>query len=100
MASSVTIITSLTRQGGPHEHQIAGVATQLKEVATEEFKQYARQVRANARALADQLVTKYGYTLATGGTDNHLVLWDLKPQQLNGAKMQVIMSFNTPSNQS
>ena len=77
-------------QGGPHEHQIAGVATQLKEVATEEFKEYARQVRANARAVADQLKTKYGYTLATGGTDNHLVLWDLKPQALNGAKMQAV----------
>lgn len=77
-------------QGGPHEHQIAGVATQLKEVATEEFKEYARQVRANARAVADQLKTKYGYTLATGGTDNHLVLWDLKPQSLNGSKMQAV----------
>jgi glycine hydroxymethyltransferase len=77
-------------QGGPHEHQIAGVATQLKEVATEDFKMYARQVRANSRALADQLSSKYGYTLATGGTDNHLVLWDLKPQQLNGAKMQTV----------
>ena len=61
-------------------HQIAGIATQLKEVATEEFKQYSKQVRANARALADQLTSKYGYTLATGGTENHLVLWDLKPQ--------------------
>ena len=55
-------------QGGPHIHQIAGIATQLKEVNTEAFKEYSRQMRANARALADQLVTKYGYTLATGGT--------------------------------
>ena len=77
-------------QGGPHVHQIAGIATQLKEVNTEEFKLYAKQVRANCKALADQLVTKYGYTLATGGTDNHLILWDLKPQSLNGAKMQTI----------
>jgi len=77
-------------QGGPHVHQIAGVATQLKEVATEEFRQYALQVQANARALADQLKTVYGYSLATEGTDNHLVLWDLKPQSLNGAKMQTI----------
>ena len=61
-------------------HQIAGIATQLKEVATEEFKQYSKQVRANAKALADQLTNKHGYTLATGGTENHLVLWDLKPQ--------------------
>mmetsp|Transcript_99647 Transcript_99647/g.281240 ORF Transcript_99647/g.281240 Transcript_99647/m.281240 type:complete len:470 (-) Transcript_99647:69-1478(-) len=77
-------------QGGPHVHQIAGVATQLKEAATEEFKQYAKQVVANAQALADQLTTKYGYTLATGGTINHLILWDLKPQALTGSKMQTI----------
>lgn len=77
-------------QGGPHEHQIAGVATQLKEVATEEFRVYAKQVRANAQALADQLSSVHGYTLATGGTENHLVLWDLKPQALNGSRMQTI----------
>jgi len=77
-------------QGGPHVHQIAGVATQLKEVATEEFKQYSLQVQANARALADQLISVHGYTIATGGTDNHLVLWDLKPQSLTGSKMQTI----------
>jgi glycine hydroxymethyltransferase len=77
-------------QGGPHVHQIAGVATQLKEVNTPEFKDYARQVRANAQALADQLITVYGYTLATGGTENHLVLWDLKPQNLTGSKMQTV----------
>ena len=77
-------------QGGPHVHQIAGIATQLKEVATQEFKDYSKQVRANAQAVADQLITKYGYTLATGGTENHLVLWDLKPQALNGAKMQTV----------
>jgi glycine hydroxymethyltransferase len=66
-------------QGGPHEHQIAGVATQLKEVMTEEFRVYARQVVANSRALAAAL-TKLGYVMASGGTDNHLVLWDLRPQ--------------------
>jgi glycine hydroxymethyltransferase len=77
-------------QGGPHVHQIAGMATQLKEVASEDFKTYAHQVRLNAVALADQLTSVYGYTLATGGTDNHLILWDLKPQQLNGARMQYI----------
>ena len=77
-------------QGGPHVHQIAGIATQLKEVDTESFKQYSKQVRANAAALGDQLKTKYGYTLATGGTENHLVLWDLKPQLLTGSKMQTV----------
>merc|ERR1712038_443188 len=50
-------------QGGPHEHQIAGVATQLKEVMTPEFKQYASQVRKNAAALSAKL-TSMGYKMA------------------------------------
>jgi len=74
-------------QGGPHEHQIAGVATQLKEVMTPEFKQYASQVRKNAAALSAKL-TSMGYSIATNGTDNHLVLWDLKPQKITGSKFE------------
>jgi glycine hydroxymethyltransferase len=76
-------------QGGPHEHQIAGVATQLKEVATPEFKVYAQQVIKNAQALANKL-TELGYKIATGGTENHLVLWDLKPQGLTGSKYEKV----------
>lgn len=76
-------------QGGPHEHQIAAVATQLKEVNTPEFKLYAAQVRKNAAALGAKLVSM-GYTLATGGTENHLVLWDLKPQKITGSKFEKI----------
>lgn len=76
-------------QGGPHEHQIAGVATQLKEVMTPAFVQYSKQVKANARAIAAKLCS-YGYSLATGGTDNHLVLWDLKPQGITGSKFEKI----------
>merc|ERR1719276_18377 len=74
-------------QGGPHEHQIAGIATQLKEVATPEFKVYSKQVKANASALANRL-SSMGYTIATGGTENHLVLWDLKPQGVTGSKFE------------
>mmetsp|Transcript_26403 Transcript_26403/g.40874 ORF Transcript_26403/g.40874 Transcript_26403/m.40874 type:complete len:475 (-) Transcript_26403:104-1528(-) len=74
-------------QGGPHEHQIAGVATQLKEVMTPEFKTYIQQVKKNASALADKL-SSMGYTIATGGTENHLVLWDLKPQGVTGSKFE------------
>lgn len=76
-------------QGGPHEHQIAGVATQLKEVATPEFKLYSAQVMSNAKALADKL-TSMGYSMASGGTENHLVLWDLKPIGLTGSKFEKI----------
>lgn len=76
-------------QGGPHVHQIAGVATQLKEVATPAFKEYSHQVVLNAQAMADQLM-KNGYKIATDGTANHLVLWDLKPVGLTGSKMQTV----------
>jgi glycine hydroxymethyltransferase len=76
-------------QGGPHEHQIAGVATQLKEVATPEFKMYSTQVIKNAQALANKL-TAFGYSMATGGTENHLVLWDLKPMGLTGSKYEKV----------
>jgi len=74
-------------QGGPHEHQIAGVATQLKEVMTPEFKVYIQQVKLNAAALANKLIS-LGYSMATGGTENHLVLWDLKPQKITGSKFE------------
>ena len=76
-------------QGGPHNHQIAGLAVQLKEVNTPEFKEYSRQVVANARALGARL-TELGYSLSTGGTDNHLVLWDLRPKSFSGSKAQLL----------
>jgi len=76
-------------QGGPHEHQIAGVATQLKEVMSPEFKIYSKQVVNNAKTLAEKLIS-YGYSMATGGTDNHLILWDLKPQRITGSKFEKI----------
>ena len=76
-------------QGGPHEHQIAGIATQLKEVMTPEFKLYAQQVKKNAQALGNKLSAR-GYTIASGGTENHLVLWDLKPQGLTGSKFEKV----------
>lgn len=76
-------------QGGPHEHQIAAIATQLKEVMTPEFKAYAKQVILNCQALAAFLVEK-GYKLATSGTDNHLILWDLRPLELTGNKLELV----------
>lgn len=76
-------------QGGPHEHQIAAVATQLKEVATPDFQIYAQQVKKNAHALAEKL-TALGYKMASGGTENHLVLWDLKPQGVTGSKYEKV----------
>jgi len=74
-------------QGGPHVNVIAGVAVALKEVNTPAFQEYAVQVQKNARKLAAELLQR-GYTLVTGGTDNHLILWDLRPQNLTGNKME------------
>ncbi|CAN8074030.1 unnamed protein product [Agarophyton chilense] len=76
-------------QGGPHNHQIAALAVQLKEVATDHFREYSKQVVRNARAMADQLM-KHGYKLVTDGTDNHLVLWDLRPSGFSGSKAQLL----------
>merc|ERR1711997_1182509 len=58
-----------------------------KEVMSPEFKEYAIQVRKNAKAIGGKL-TSLGYSMATGGTDNHLVLWDLKPQKITGSKFE------------
>lgn len=65
-------------QGGPHEHTIAGIAIALKEASTEGFKDYARQIVKNARALAESLM-KNNIKLVSNGTDTHLILVDLTP---------------------
>lgn len=65
-------------QGGPHEHTIAGVAVALLEAAKPEFKEYAKQIVKNAKTLADTLMSE-GLRLISGGTDNHLMLVDLRP---------------------
>ena len=83
-------------QGGPHNHQIAALATQLLEVNTPEFKEYIVQVKKNARILADHLLMK-GYTLITGGTDNHLVLVDLKNKGISGSKLELICELTDMS---
>eukprot|EP00817_Percolomonadidae_sp_ATCC50343_P002816 CAMPEP_0117424276 /NCGR_PEP_ID=MMETSP0758-20121206/4729_1 /TAXON_ID=63605 /ORGANISM="Percolomonas cosmopolitus, Strain AE-1 (ATCC 50343)" /LENGTH=441 /DNA_ID=CAMNT_0005207961 /DNA_START=35 /DNA_END=1357 /DNA_ORIENTATION=+ len=74
-------------QGGPHENKIAAIAVQMKEVATPEFKKYIQQVKANAATLAKKLISE-NCTLATGGTDNHLILWNLRPFKITGSKME------------
>eukprot|EP01063_Lacrimia_lanifica_P026631 TRINITY_DN3619_c0_g3_i1.p2 TRINITY_DN3619_c0_g3~~TRINITY_DN3619_c0_g3_i1.p2 ORF type:complete len:462 (+),score=261.71 TRINITY_DN3619_c0_g3_i1:58-1443(+) len=74
-------------QGGPHQHQIAAIATQMKECMTPEFKKYSQQVIANMRAMGE-CMKKRGYKLVTDGTDNHLLMWNLKPLGLSGAKVE------------
>lgn len=76
-------------QGGPHNHQIGGLAAQLLEVNTPDFVQYAKDVVTNAQTLADTLKSK-GHKLASDGTDNHLVLWDVRPHGLTGSKVEKV----------
>jgi glycine hydroxymethyltransferase len=70
-------------QGGPLMHVIAAKAVAFGEALQPEFKVYARQVVANAKALAETLI-EGGLAITTGGTDNHLMLVDLRPKKLNG----------------
>ncbi len=70
-------------QGGPHLHSIAGIAVALAKAGQPEFREYARQVVVNAKALAETLM-KSGFELVTGGTDNHLMVIDLRKQGLSG----------------
>jgi len=77
-------------QGGPHENAIAGIAVCLKEAGTPAFKIYARQVVKNAKVLGEEL-KKYGFNLISGGTDNHLLLIDLRNKNITGAESQDLL---------
>ena len=79
-------------QGGPHNHQIAGLAVALKEAKQDNFKEYIRQVKKNAKRIGECLVAK-GCVLATGGTDNHMVLWDCRPLSITGSKMEKVLEY-------
>merc|ERR1712087_610200 len=76
-------------QVGPHNHQIGALAAQLLEVDTPEFKEYSKAVVSNSQTLAKALQDK-GHKLASDGTDNHLVLWDLRPHGLTGSKLEKV----------
>jgi len=79
-------------QGGPHNHQIAALAVALKEADTPEFKAYAAQIIKNCNALAKGLMER-GHILATGGTDNHLLLWDARPLGITGSKLEKVLEL-------
>ncbi len=74
-------------QGGPLEHVIAAKAVCLREAASDGFKTYARNVCVNAKTLAEALISE-GFDLVTGGTDNHLVLADLRSMGISGKELQ------------
>ena len=80
-------------QGGPLEHVIAAKAVCLKEAMSDDFKAYARNVVSNAKVLAGALLEE-GFDLVTGGTDNHLMLADLRPMQITGKELQIRCDSN------
>src|SRR3989344_102048 len=71
-------------QGGPHDNQTAAIAVCLKEASTAAFKNYAKQIVNNSQVLAKEL-SSCGFDLVSGGTDNHLILIDLRSQDINGS---------------
>ncbi|MDH2424211.1 serine hydroxymethyltransferase [Sphaerisporangium sp. TRM90804] len=70
-------------QGGPHNHTTAAIAVALREASGDDFKAYAHQVVTNAKALAEELSSR-GFSLVSGGTDNHLILIDLTSKGVAG----------------
>ncbi|KAL8487495.1 hypothetical protein ACS0TY_023976 [Phlomoides rotata] len=81
-------------QGGPHNHTIGGLAVSLKHAKSPEFKAYQNKVVSNCRALAARLM-ELGYTLVSGGSDNHLVLVDLRPLGTDGARVEKILDMSS-----
>lgn len=77
-------------QGGPHNNAIAGIATALLQAQTPEFVQYQQQVVRNAQRLCNGLIER-GYSIATGGTDVHLALVDLRNVNITGARAEYIL---------
>jgi len=77
-------------QGGPHNNTIAAVSVALHEAMQPEFKQYQIRVKQNAKRLAEHLISK-GYKLVSGGTDNHLMLLDLRPQSIDGSRVDSLL---------
>lgn len=85
-------------QGGPHNHTITALAVALHQAQQPEFKAYQRTVLDNAKALAKRLGEKkenggLGYNVVSGGTDNHLVLVDLKDKDIDGARVERVLEL-------
>lgn len=79
-------------QGGPHNQTIAGLAVALKQACEPEFAEYQQQVMRNMVAMSDRL-KKHGIELVSGGTDNHLVLADLRPLGVDGSRVERVLEL-------
>ncbi|PPR88478.1 hypothetical protein GOBAR_AA32211 [Gossypium barbadense] len=77
-------------QGGPHNHTITGLAVALKQATTPEYKAYQEQVLSNCAKFAQTLAAK-GYELVSGGTENHLVLVNLKNKGIDGSRVEKVL---------
>ncbi|MBC8217440.1 MAG: serine hydroxymethyltransferase [Planctomycetes bacterium] len=91
-------------QGGPHMHTMTAVAVAMAEADTPEFVAYAKQIVKNAKALAEKLL-EYGFNLMSGGTDNHLILIDLRNKNIGGKKLakaldraRIVTNYNSIPN--
>lgn len=87
MSSLLDLAVFPGTQGGPLEHVIAAKAVAFGEILSEDFKAYGQQVISNAQAMAKAFVAK-DYNLISGGTDNHLMLIDLRNKNITGKKAQ------------
>ncbi len=81
-------------QGGPHLHTIASIGLMLQEVLEPNYSKLMGQVKSNAETLARELKQKYGFEIMTEGTDNHLVLVDLRNKGINGKEAEDLLSKN------
>ncbi|NXW67822.1 GLYC protein, partial [Hirundo rustica] len=79
-------------QGGPHNHAIAGIAVALHQAMTPEFKAYQQQVVANCKTLSSALM-EMGYDIVTGGSDNHLILVDLRSKGTDGGRAERVLEL-------
>ena len=88
-------------QGGPHLHTLTAIAVAMAEADTPEFVAYAKQIVKNAKAMAEKLL-EFGFELISGGTDNHLILIDLRNKNIMGRKLakaldraRIVTNYNT-----
>lgn len=92
LAGAIDTAVFPSLQGGPHNHQIAALAVALKEASQPEFVEYIKQVKKNAAALSAAL-QQHGYEMVTGGTENHLLLWDARSTGLSGSKIEKLLEM-------
>jgi glycine hydroxymethyltransferase len=90
MSSLIDLAVFPGTQGGPLEHVMAAKAVAFGEILTDEFTEYAKQIIKNAQAMAEAFTGK-GYNIISGGTDNHLMLIDLRNKNISGKKAEQVL---------